>query len=97
MPKKSARKSGSWQACASEPSGFLRCRLRPRACDDCLSKQCRTFVRSLQKASAMSFDYLRVHNILAIHTGQIERYRGGEAIRDPGLLEATLFWPKAGY
>ena len=45
----------------------------------------------------MSFDYIRVDDILAIHTDQIERYGGGEGIRDPGLLEAALFRPQTGY
>ena len=42
----------------------------------------------------MSFDYIRVDDILAIHADQIERYRGGDGIRDPGLLEAALFRPQ---
>jgi death-on-curing protein len=45
----------------------------------------------------MSFDYIRVEDILAIHAAQIERYGGGEGIRDPGLLEAALFRPQTGY
>ena len=45
----------------------------------------------------MSFDYIRVEDILAIHADQIERYGGAEGIRDPGLLEAALFRPKTGY
>jgi death on curing protein len=45
----------------------------------------------------MSFDYIRVDDILAIHSDQIERYGGGEGIRDPGLLEAALFRPQTGY
>ena len=45
----------------------------------------------------MSFDYIRVQDILAIHADQIERYGGGEGIRDPGLLEAALFRPQTGY
>ena len=45
----------------------------------------------------MSFDYRRVDDILAIHADQIERYGGGEGIRDPGLLEAALFRPQTGY
>jgi death-on-curing protein len=45
----------------------------------------------------MSFDYIRVEDILAIHADQIERYGGGEGIRDPGLLEAALFRPQTGY
>ena len=45
----------------------------------------------------MSFDYIRVDDILAIHADQIERYGGGEGLRDPGLLEAALFRPQTGY
>jgi hypothetical protein len=45
----------------------------------------------------MSFDYIRVDDILVIHADQIARYGGGEGIRDPGLLEAALFRPKTGY
>ena len=45
----------------------------------------------------MSFDYIRVDDILAIHADQIERYGGGAGIRDPGLLEAALFRPQTGY
>ena len=45
----------------------------------------------------MSFDYIRVEEILAIHADQIERYGGAEGIRDPGLLEAALFRPQTGY
>ena len=45
----------------------------------------------------MSFDYIGVEDILAIHADQIERYGGGEGIRDPGLLEAALFRPQTGY
>ena len=45
----------------------------------------------------MSFDYIRVDDIMAIHADQIERYGGGEGIRDPGLLEAALFRPQTGY
>ncbi len=45
----------------------------------------------------MSFDYIRVDDILAIHADQIKRYGGAEGIRDPGLLEAALFRPQTGY
>ena len=45
----------------------------------------------------MSFDYIRVDDILTIHADQIERYGGGEGIKDPGLLEAALFRPQTGY
>ena len=33
----------------------------------------------------MSFDYIRVDDILAIHADQIERYGGGEGIRIPAF------------
>ena len=45
----------------------------------------------------MSFDYIRVEDVLAIHTDQIERFGGGKGVRDPGLLEAALFRPQTGY
>ncbi len=45
----------------------------------------------------MSFDHIRVDDILAIHADQIERYGGGEGVRDAGLLEAALFRPQTGY
>jgi death-on-curing protein len=45
----------------------------------------------------MSFDYICVEDILAIHSDQIERYGGAHGIRDPGLLEAALFRPQTGY
>jgi death-on-curing protein len=45
----------------------------------------------------MSFDYIRVDDILAIHADQIGRYGGGEGTRDPGLLEAALFRPQTGH
>lgn len=45
----------------------------------------------------MSFDYLRVDDILAIHTDQIDRFGGSSGMRDPGLLEAALFRPQTGY
>ena len=45
----------------------------------------------------MSFDYIRVDDVLTIHADQIERYGGGEGIRDPGLLEAALFRSQTGY
>ena len=45
----------------------------------------------------MSFDYIWVDDILAIYADQIERYGGGNGIRDPGLLEAALFRPQTGY
>ena len=45
----------------------------------------------------MSFDYIRVDDILIIHADQIKRYGGGEGIRDPGLLESALFRPQTGH
>ncbi len=45
----------------------------------------------------MSYDYLRVADILAIHDDQISRFGGGHGVRDPGLLEAALFRPQTGY
>jgi len=45
----------------------------------------------------MSFDYILVEDILAIHEDQIERYGGAHGVRDPGLLEAALFRPQTGY
>ena len=45
----------------------------------------------------MSFDYIQVDDILAIHADQIDRYGGSAGIRDPGLLEAALFRPQTGY
>ena len=49
----------------------------------------------------MSFDYMRVDDILAIHADQIARYSGdageGEGIKNPGLEEAALFRLKTGY
>lgn len=45
----------------------------------------------------MNFDYIRIEDILDIHSDQIERYDGSHGIRDPGLLEAALFRPQTGY
>lgn len=42
-------------------------------------------------------DYPTVVEVLAIHEDQIERYGGGQGVRDPGLLEAALFRPQTGY
>lgn len=42
-------------------------------------------------------DYLTLLEALAIHHDQIERYGGGQGIRDAGLLEAALFRPQTGY
>lgn len=45
----------------------------------------------------MSFDYIRVDDILAIHKDQIDRFGGSRGVRDPGLLESALFRPQTGY
>ena len=45
----------------------------------------------------MSYDYIRIEDVLAIHSDQIERYGGSHGLRDPGLLEAALFRPQTGY
>ena len=45
----------------------------------------------------MSFDYIRVDDILIIHADQIKRYGGSEGIRDAGLLESALFRPQTGH
>ena len=42
-------------------------------------------------------DYLTTVEVLAMHTDQIERYGGGEGVRDYGLLEAALYRPQTGY
>jgi len=42
-------------------------------------------------------DYLTVAEVLAIHTDQIERYGGSHGVRDPGMLEASLYRPQTGY
>ena len=45
----------------------------------------------------MSVDYIRVEDVLMIHTDQINRYGGSHGVRDPGSLEAALFRPQTGY
>lgn len=46
----------------------------------------------------MARDYLRVADLLAMHTVLMARYGGGgTAIRDPGALEAAVFRPQTGY
>ena len=45
----------------------------------------------------MSYDYLRIADVLAIHTDQLVRFGGAPGLRDPGLLEAALFRPQTGY
>jgi death on curing protein len=42
-------------------------------------------------------DYLTLAEVLAIHADQIERYGGGQGVRDYGLLEAALYRPQTGY
>ena len=42
-------------------------------------------------------DYLTVAEVLAMHSGLIERYGGLHGVRDAGLLEAALFRPQTGY
>lgn len=43
----------------------------------------------------MQIDFLRVDEVLAIHQDQIERYGGGEGLRDPGLLISAVEMPRA--
>ena len=45
----------------------------------------------------MSYDYIRVDEVIALHADQISRYGGVMGVRDPGLLEAALFRPRTGY
>ena len=45
----------------------------------------------------MSYDYIRVEDVLMIHTDQVNRYGGSHGVRDPGSLEAALFRPQTGY
>lgn len=45
----------------------------------------------------MSYNYIRVDDVIAIHADQIGRYGGVQGLRDPGLLEAALFRPQTGY
>ncbi len=41
--------------------------------------------------------FLGLHEVLAIHRDQIERYGGSAEIRDVGLLQSALAMPKAGF
>ena len=41
-------------------------------------------------------DYLTTVEVLAMHSDQIERYGGGEGVRDYGLLEAAIYRPQTG-
>lgn len=43
------------------------------------------------------FHYLDMHDLLALHRRQIERFGGTPRIRDAGLLEAALARPQSGY
>ena len=45
----------------------------------------------------MTYDYIRVDDVLIIHADQISRYGGVLGVRDPGLLEAALFRPQTGH
>ena len=45
----------------------------------------------------MTYDYIRVDDVLIIHADQISRYGGVLGVRDPGLLEAALFLPQTGH
>ena len=45
----------------------------------------------------MARDYLRVADVLGLHTVLIQRYGGALGVRDPGALEAALFRPQTGY
>jgi death-on-curing protein len=45
----------------------------------------------------VTYDYIRVDDVLIIHAEQISRYGGVLGVRDPGLLEAALFRPQTGH
>ena len=45
----------------------------------------------------MIIRYLSVADVVAIHDMQIERFGGGDGLRDPGALESALFRPQSGY
>ena len=45
----------------------------------------------------MSYDYIRVEDVLAIHSDLIDRFGGSRGIRDAGLLESALFRPQTGH
>ena len=45
----------------------------------------------------MTYDYIRVDDVLIIHADQISRYGGVLGVRAPGLLEAALFRPQTGH
>lgn len=41
--------------------------------------------------------YLTLADVIAIHDMQIEKFGGGDGLRDAGALEAALFRPQSGY
>jgi death-on-curing protein len=45
----------------------------------------------------MSFDYLTLEEVLAIHADQIETYGGSHGVRGWGQLESALARPRTGY
>ena len=45
----------------------------------------------------MSYDYIRVEDVLAIHSDIVDRFGGSRGIRDAGLLESALFRPQTGH
>jgi death on curing protein len=45
----------------------------------------------------MTFVYLTLDDVLAIHDMQTNRYRGAAGVRDAGLIEAAVFRPQSGY
>lgn len=45
----------------------------------------------------MIVHYLTIADVIAIHDMQIERFGGGDGLRDPGALESALFRPQSGY
>lgn len=42
-------------------------------------------------------EYLRVVEILTLHSILIDEFGGTEGVRDPGALEAAVFRPQTGY
>jgi death on curing protein len=42
-------------------------------------------------------EFLTLAEVLAIHQDQIDRYGGGDGLRDAGQLESALFRPQTGY
>lgn len=45
----------------------------------------------------MTFEYLTLTEVLAIHRDLIERFGGAHGIRDQGALESALMRPQLGY